>query len=315
MKRSLFVNILKSSKGTTSVIFICSTIVVILLSALFTDIGYIAFERYKLAKSVDLIAKLGAEAVFADREECINIIESNAVKRIKDLNKLDVKVSDNNREISLYAGKKLNYIFLKYFGVKEKQIESSVTAKISIVTSYKGIRPFAVEKDEINYGKQYYLSLDVNSQESSIVGEDTKRIVPLSLGDEEFETSIIYGYRKSVNAGRILYAMTAGFEKLNKSMVDVYNRCKHDPPCTYENHEDECPRIFILPVVDKADFSGKNGMTVLGFTAFFVEEVENEDKSNGGIMRFKGRFIRYTVNSSTSDGIADFGLLGVKLIH
>jgi hypothetical protein len=67
-------------------------------------------------------------------------------------------------------------------------------------------------------------------------------------------------------------------------------------------------------VVEKEDLSIDGAMKVVGFTAFFVEG-GNVAKGIRDTITLEGRFIRYTVNASTSDGMPDFGLLGVKLIH
>lgn len=315
MRAPLFVNISGSKRGSTSLIFICSTILVILLSALFTDIGYIAYQRYKLKYDVEAIAKLGAEALCTSREECIKVIESNVVKRIKGVNKLDIKISDNNREITIYTGRKLQYVFLRVLGYKEKQLESKVTAKISVVTSYKGIRPFAVEKKELLYGEEYTLS--PIEQLSDKTGNDrVLGIVPLDLGKGSFETYMLYGYTKSINSGNHVYAARDESAKIGANLADkIIERCNHEPVCSYIGYKEDCPRILIIPVVDKIDPSGNRPMTVLGFTAFFVEGYDEKLKNAGGSIALKGRFIKYTVNSDTSDGVYDFGLLGVKLVH
>lgn len=315
MRAPSFMNILGSKRGSTSLIFICSTILVILLSALFTDIGYIAYQRYKLKYDVETIAKLGAEALCISREECMKVIEDNVVKKIKGVNKLDVKISDDNREITIYTGRKLQYVFLRVFGYEEKQLESKVTAKISVVTSYKGIRPFAVEKKEILYGEEYALYPLVDLSDKTGSGR-VMGIAPLDLGKGSFETNMLYGYTKSVNLGNHVYAVKDDSAKIGANLADkIIERCNHEPVCSYKSFKVDCPRILIIPVVDKIDPRGNKAMTVLGFTAFFIEGYDEKLKNANGSTALKGRFIKYTVNSDTSDGVYDFGLLGVKLVH
>lgn len=314
MKTVSIFKVLKGSKGSTSVIFICSVFIIILLSALVTDIGYIAFERYKLSRSVDSIVMSGAEALTDSREKCIELIKNNVAKSINDIKDMDVRISDNNREISLYVTKDIGYIFLRYIGFNDKQIESRVTAKLSNVTSFKGIRPFAVEREDLLFGKQYYLTTS-----KAISGESgdirVRRLIPLDIGNESFETALIYGYRKKVNIGNVIHSYTDNSFKIDgNSFAELIKRCKHDPPCTFENHVDGCSRIIVLPVVEKNDSSESNSMKVIGFTTFFIED-GNRQENNEGSIALKGRFIRYTVNAMTSDGMPDFGLLGVKLIH
>ncbi|MFZ5989753.1 MAG: hypothetical protein ACOYWZ_21880 [Bacillota bacterium] len=315
MKAITFINLLKKTKGNTSVIFICSIIIVALLSALITDIGYIAVERYKLAKNVDLIARIGAEALAESKEKCLEAVKQNTVKRIAGVNNLDIRISDNNREISLYVGKKLNYIFLRYIGFSEKQIHSRVTAKLSNVASYKGIRPFAIEKGEYAFGKQYYLTTTKSVFKKSENGIRVYGLIPLDLGGKNLDTDMIYGYRKKVNIGDLLYSIPDELMEISgESISEIMERCNHDPACTYENYVEGCPKIIVIPVVEKGSYD-KEAMKVIGFTTFFIEDGKVEEENSKRSITLKGRFIKYTVNATTSDGMADFGLLGVKLIH
>ncbi|WP_010247426.1 TadE/TadG family type IV pilus assembly protein [Acetivibrio cellulolyticus] len=315
-KGEMLINLLKNRSGSTSVIFLCSAVIIILLSAIATDIGYIAIERYKMDRVLDQIAKIGATALIVDKNECTKVIKENAVKRIDNITKLEINVSDNNREMSINIERKLDYIFLKYIGFKDKNINSRVTAKVSNVTSFKGIRPFAIPKTEINYGKQYYLS----TKESKFLENNDNggfiRLITLNIGDGNFETAILYGLNKTVNTGKSIYALDqSDFSRGNESIDRLIKKCDREPSCTYENYEVDCSRIIVLPVVDKAEASGKKAMVILGFTAFFIENVSVDKEKNKESIELKGRFIKYTVNSSTSDGIPDFGLLGVKLKH
>lgn len=312
-KRDVFFNLLKNRRGSTSIIFICSAIFIILLSAIVTDIGYMAFERYKMDKVLDGIAEQGAKALLINKNEGIKVIQENAVKSIKNMTKLDINVSDSNREMSINLERKIDYIFLKYVGFSDKKINSRVTVKVSNVTSYKGIRPFAVPKGEFVYGKQYCLSLNnekvyKNSEEEAVLS-----IIPVNIGRGNFDTGILFGFNKTVRTGDTLNEMSQiDFSTVNKSAKKLIEKCKGVPRCTYDNYEYDCSRIIILPVIDNIEVYGKKSMKVLGFTAFFIEDSELESRDT---VIIKGKFIKYTVKSSTSDGIPDFGLLGVKLMH
>mgnify|MGYP000005854720 CR=1 FL=1 len=304
------INLLKNIRGSTSLVFICSAFIIILLSAILTDIGYMAFERYKMDRSLDNIAKKGAKALLISKNECVKVIQEDVAKRIKNITKLDINVSENNREMSINLEREIDYIFLKYIGFSDKKIDSRVVAKISNVVSYKGIRPFALPKKELIYGKEYWLFLD---KESQYERDDILEIMPVDIGKGNFETGILFGFNKTVHTGDNLTVFTQiDFSNASKNIEELIKKCKRIPKCTYDNYDADCSRIIILPVVDKIEDSAEKSMKVLGFTSFFIEdtELENED-----VLKIKGKFIKYTVKSNTSDGVSDFGLLGVKLMH
>ena len=205
--------------------------------------------------------------------------------------------------------------FLRYIGFKDKQIESRVTAKLSNITSFKGIRPFAIERKELPFGEQCKLTNSSDAINKDNDDVQVLQIIPLDTQNESFKTSFVYGYRKKVHLSMSLYAVSGGSLNIDENSVDeLINKCRHSPLCSYEKHAHGCPRIIILPVVEKEDLSIDGAMKVVGFTAFFVEG-GNVAKGIRDTITLEGRFIRYTVNASTSDGMPDFGLLGVKLIH
>lgn len=310
------ISLLNNRRGSTSFVFVCSALIIILLSAMVTDIGYIAIERYKMDRLLDRIAEQGANALLVDKNEGIKVIKENAVKSINNITKLDINVSDNNREMSINLERKIDYIFLKYIGFDDKRINSRVTAKVSNVTSYKGIRPFAVPKSEIKYGKQYYLSILEGKQYKTSKEENFLRLIPVNIGNGNFETGIMFGLNKTVQTGDNIYALSKiDFLSVNKSIDRLTEKCNKIPACVYDNYELDCPRIIILPVVDNIEVSGKKAMKVLGFTAFFIEGGNFDGDDNKEYVGISGKFIKYAVNSITSDGIPDFGLVGVKLMH
>jgi len=315
MKRRSILNALKQTKGSTSLVFVCSVVLIVVLSAIVTDIGYVAYDRYRLSKNVDSIVMSGAQTLADSREKCIESIKRMVSGKIGSIKDMDISISDDNREITLYVKKDIGYIFLRYVGFKDKQIESRVTAKLSNVTSFKGIRPFAVEKKELPFGEQCKL---INSSDTINKDDDDVQvieIIPIDTQKESFRTSFIYGYRKKVHLGMSLYTVSGSLLDIDEDSVDeLIDKCRHKPLCSYEKYTQGCPRIIILPVVEKEDSSGDGALKVVGFAAFFVER-GNIIRGVKDTLTLEGRFIRYTVSASTSDGMPDFGLMGVKLVH
>lgn len=303
---NLFSKLNKSCKGSTSVIIICTSIIVILVSALVTDVGYAAMQRYKLTSSAEMVAKAGAEILVKNRDEAFKFMKKYAVSKNNELTGLDIKIADNNREISVYMKKTFNYLFLSFIGFKEKQIETHVTVKLSGVVSFKGVRPFAVQSRKFSFGKQYTLA------DYKAVKDGAISFVPLNIGNGSYKSNILYGFMKSLKVGDGVYAMVGDIVKDSVDAIgNLLAKCNHEPECTYDNYLENCSRIMVIPVVDKIDYSGKDAMNILGFTAFFIEKYHEKDNH----IFITGRFIRHTVNAKTSDDVVDFGLSGIKFVR
>lgn len=296
----------KTCKGSSNVFIVCMSLFLIILLALVTDIGYAAVARYKLANSAEKTARAGARALVLGKRSAEVLMKQYAVKETSGLTELDLKISDNSREITVYMKKPFEYLFLKVFGVESKQIKARVTAKLSGVMSFKGIRPFAVEKQQFIFGKQYTLVNYSTNDEYNV------SFSPLSLGSGNYENNVIYGYIKTLNVGDVVYPLISEEKNITADYIKVLlNRCEHKPGCTYNNYSDKCSRIIVIPVVDKITFTEESAMKILGFTAFFLEDA-GFDK---GKLYIKGRFIKHAVKAKTSDSIEDYGLAGIKMIR
>ena len=294
-----------STKGSTSIIIICTTVIVILLSALVSDVGYAALERYRLVKGAEEAAREGAVLLLSNRHEAVKKARECMVKKVQGLNKLEVIISENSRDITVYGGKPIEYLFLRALGMKNKQIDVSTTARLSCVSSYKGVKPFAIQEQKLAFDREYYLTMGSSVEWESI------GLVPLSIGEGNYRVSIIYGYRKLLNVGDGIYALSNADNLLTQNGIsNLLSKCSHIPSCTHEAFVDACPRVMVIPVVDRLEHSGNKAMNVKGFAAFFLEGGGFKNKN----FYIKGRFLKYTLKAGTSDAVKDFGLSGIKVI-
>lgn len=299
-----FKKVLEMDKGSTSVIIMCTTLFVILASAFITDVSYAAIERLKLTDKAERIAKAGAEILLKDKQAAVVWMKKYATKEVGDLISLDIKISDNNRDISVYMKKPFSYLFLKHFGFENKQITANVSVRLSGVSSYKGVRPFAVQKQQIVYDKQYTLTNRPAGTDESI------GIAALDFGYGNFKTSLLYGCSKTLDIGDGVYPLQGDFKKdLSDGLNYLISKCKHRPPCTFDNYSEDCTRIIIVPVVDRIGTADGEIMNILSFAAFFMESSKIENRQ----IFIRGRFIKHTVKSATSDHVEDYGLSGIKI--
>ncbi|MCX7708850.1 MAG: hypothetical protein N2484_03275 [Clostridia bacterium] len=295
-----------STKGSSSIVVVCSAVMILLTAALVTDIGYAAFERYKLSKGAKEVAKIGAAELIKNRETAVRMMKENAVQKVSSLSEMDIKISDNHREISIRLGKPFEYIFLGYAGIQSKELKEGVTARLSGISQYKGIRPFAVEKQNFRFDQDFILSNQKSERPNSI------RIRELDLGNGDFESSILYGFRKNLKAGNGVYPLNEfSKEQTEQCIKQLLDKCKHKPRCTPENYQRDCSRIMILPVVGKLQDENQEIMKIEGFTAFFIK---NTNTTKQGLV-LEGRFLKYTVDSRINDAVPDFGLMGIELIQ
>ncbi len=297
---------IKSQKGSTSVIIVCVTMIIILASALLADIGYASVVHFKLKRNAESVAKEGAKLLVDSKERALSYMKSSSVKKEYDLNALDIRISNNNREVTVSMGKPFRYIFLSFLGYGSKQIKTSVTVKLSCVGSYKYTRPFAVEKHNIVFGKSIILS------DRPELRLDTARFHVIDTGTGSLKTNIIYGNGKSFKAGeKVKLLKNYSISRMEEGLQSIVGKCSHQPSCTFDRYVNGCSRILVLPVIGGESDKSGNLFTISGFTAFFIEDYD----IIGGFADIKGKFIKYTVKSNAYDGAEDYGLLGVRIVN
>ncbi|MCX7745536.1 MAG: hypothetical protein N2645_01415 [Clostridia bacterium] len=301
---TLIYKTLSNNRGSSTLVIVCTIFVVLIISALIIDVGYFAVERFRLANSAEDAAVKGVDGLLKGKEEAFKLIREYAVKRVNDLNDLEIRIADNCNAVTVNMGRSYDYVFLKFLGFESKKIKASVTVKLSSIESFRGVKPFAVEKRNFVFDVPYILTA------SGAKGDREISYLPLEFNDIDFKSHIIFGFPKVLKAKDKVFGLQDKNEMVTKEGLDMLiEKCNHTPKCTFNHFVKDCSRLMVIPVVNK--ISERDPMQVEGFAAFWVEETLALD----GKTQIKGRFVKQAVNSKVNDGVLNFGLSGVKVIR
>lgn len=298
---------LKNNRGSTIIIFSCSLAAILVLFALVTDLGYIAVERRKLINTTDAAALAGAQDLIIGKQTAVNTANSYVNKNENGLGLTQVTVSDDNTAITVKTKKFADYFFMRFAGYNSREIFAESTAVVSTICSYKGIRPFAVEKQDFIFGIEYVLKEGAGDGTTGNYG-------PLALGGtgtNNFRDNIIRGFQHKLKVGDLVDTETGNMKNPTRQGVEyLISQCRHIPLCTYESYSKECPRIIVIPIVDSLDLPGRKPAQIVGFASFILCDY----KDNGGKSEIIGRFIKNIEVGDMKDGVQGFGTAGVRLI-
>ncbi|MDP4182989.1 MAG: hypothetical protein Q8942_18120 [Bacillota bacterium] len=291
------------SRGSSSLIIVCVTMIIILSSAVATDIIYGAISRYCLKMNAEYVATEGAKALVKSRSEAVEYMRKLSVSKVNDLNSLEINVSENDRQINVIMGKPFKYIFLRLIGISATQLRTNIVLKISGISEYKGVRPLAIERNKITFGDKKILT-DASEKFQNYI----KTQFILSKSDSS-DADILYGIREKLKVGdRVDFIKSYDSNKIKKSIDELTAKCKHKPVCSYLQYNENCSKIIIVPVVNRSNED--NEWKIIGFAGFFIENCETVD----GKIYITGRFLKFTVNGTIDDSALDFGLSGTSLI-
>lgn len=298
-----------NKKGNSSIILLLSIIIMLALMTLTVDAGLLYLERLKLQNTLDS-AVLAAVSAYNGgqekmREEANKYAELNGVQP----NELSINIREDNRKVTAVASKSIPLYFARLFSVSSADVGVKAVAVTGPVSSIRGIRPFAIEAQEFVYGDTYTLK-------NGGGGGTTGNYGAISLGgsgSSNYRNNLKNGYNGHVvKVGDFIETETGNmdgstFDGVSEILASDPNEHGED----LSRLEQDCPRLVKIPVIDSFNVEGRSTVKVIGFAAFFLENVE---KVNGKT-EIVGRFVKSINEGEIDENGAGYGLFGTKLVE
>lgn len=298
----------RSNHGVSMVFFAISLTALSLSAALVTDIGLLAMEKAKLNHAVDA-ATLAAARAYVERpgtesQMAASYLEKNGFAGVT----YDIDIDDASKTLSLTAEKPVPYGFAKLIGIDGGMAYASATGSVLPVMGVNsGIRPFAIAEIPLVIGAEYTLKEGGGDGLTGNYGA----IELGGAGAKTYLNNIVEGFD-----GRLMVGDEIDTEPGNMSgptetgVTSLLGDCTHNPHCTPDSFEPDCPRLITIVIVDTLDVNGRATVTITGFASFFLTGVDGV--GNKSIVH--GTFVRSVTSGETSIDQEDFGLYGVRLI-
>ena len=291
--------------------------VILGMTAMVTDLGYLMLEKQKLADALDAAALSGVQDLVNGstkaKEVAIDYARQNGV------DDPIVTIDKTQNKITVEGEREVPFFFAKIFGIHQTIATARSSAQIKPLSSAKGIVPLSVtapnpEEDDygFNYGAIYTLKYDPHRASHGNFGA-------LALGGKgasNYEDNLLEGYTGTLNIYDVVDTEPGNMSGPTERAIE--ERIKLDAldgGCqTYElaKKNRDCSRVIYLPVIDDSDLNGRDVVTIIGFAAFYIEEVGG----SGNDSYVTGRFMKtiYSGDWDEENG-KDFGLYAVKLVE
>jgi hypothetical protein len=305
----LFRPMARSEHGMSMVFFAVSLTVLALSAALVTDIGLLSIEKARLNHAVDA-ATLAAARAYVERPGTESLmaasyLEKNGFPEVT----YDIQIDDSTKTLSLSAEKPVPYGFARLIGIEGGMARASATGSVLPVMGVNsGIRPFAIADIPLVIGAEYTLKEGGGDGLTGNYGA----IELGGAGAKTYLNNIVEGFD-----GRLMVGDQIDTEPGNMSgptetgVTTLLEDCTHNPHCTPESFEPDCPRLITIVIVDSLDVNGRSTVTITGFASFFLTGVDGSGKDSV----VHGTFVRSVTSGETSADQEDYGLYGVRLIE
>lgn len=299
---------MKSEKGTAIVIFALGMTVVLGFCALVIDIGIVMLEKSRISNAVDAAALAGAQELINNKSNAYDVV--NSYLKMNGVNPLNAEVVllDSDTKVSVTVKQDINYNFARILGLDKANLKITSVAECAPISGVnKGIRPFAIEQQPLDFGLTYTLKEGGGAGSNGNYGA----LALNGNGASNYKANIINGFNGHLKVGDFVYTEPGNMSGPTSQGINaLISQCNHSPKCTFDKYDIDCPRIITVIMVDSLAVNGRSSVQIVGFAKFFLEGVAG----NGNKSIVTGKFIKTIVTGELSETQTDYGLKGVRLI-
>jgi len=300
---------IKNKKGNSSIILLFMVIAILSLMTFTVDAGLLYLTKGKLQNCVDSVA-LAAVSRYAEGQDAM-LEEAYKYSNLNGIPPEELNIDiEGNRKVTVSTNKSVTLFFAKIFDRSSADVQVKATAVVGPITAMKGIRPFAIVQQEFEYGESYTLKAGGGGGHCGNYGA----IALGGRGASTYRNNLANGYNANppIKVGDEIETepgnMAGPTEEGVQAIIDA------DPNEHGEDLsqlEQDCPRVIKIPIVDSLDVCGRSTVTVVGFAAFFLDDVV---KVNGKT-EITGRFIKKISEGAIDETGIGYGLFGSKLVE
>jgi hypothetical protein len=298
------------NKGNAAIILCIAIVVLLGFTAFVIDIGLAYAERTKLSNAVDAAALAAVLELPASSTKAEAVAEEYLNKNGVNPDDVTIDVGDYNKSIEILGIKNVEHFFAPVIGIDSSDVSAKAKAIIGPVKSVKGgIRPFAVEAFEYDFGDRIILKEGGGDGYHG----NFKALALGGTGKPTYQNNAIHGYDGTIAKGDWISTETGNMTGATKAISDYINSEVIDVDFESNPESVSIPRdsirLWTIPIVNTLVVNGREEVQVVNFAQLYVEKVEN----NAGKTEITGRFIEYVVNGEIDPTLEDTGVYGAKL--
>lgn len=302
MKGNLLKKYLNNS-GNVSVLMCVALVGLLAMTSYVVDIGQVYIEKEKLTNGIDAAALAAALELPKDPLKAETVAKEYLVKNNIDVENVVIQIGIDHKSIAIGANKEVLHLFAGIFGIEQSQINASNKVIVGPLKSVSGgIRPFAVETFDYQYGDRVILKEGAGDGYHG----NYYAVALGGTGLSVLRENVINGYRGTLHIGDIINTEPGNMATILTTIRDVIQA----DGSTFQNFKRISPRIWTIPIVDSLSVDGSKPVTITAFAQFYIEDVG----SKSGHAQLTGRFLQYVGNGEIDLEASEKGAYGVKLI-
>ncbi|MEL7655569.1 MAG: pilus assembly protein TadG-related protein [Bacillota bacterium] len=313
---------LKKKEDGTVVVLVALFIVILLgMTAFALDLGSAYHQSSKLQNALDSAALAGAQELPADNEADSDWTDAKVVAEefavyngYTGVTCQPVHKNGNTSEkiigIQVNGSREVEYQFAGVFGVEHGDVSKSATAQLFTAVGMSGLVPLSLTEEkwsDIDVGEDTIIKFDNKSNDDLLSSGWYGPVRIDGSGATEYRDDFKHGCSTEVHIGDVLEMETGNMVGPTEASYE-YRISGHES-CTYNNHEGNCPRVVVIPIVKLLDTN--KDLQVLGFATLFLKSIEEK---GGNECDITAVFLEANFEPDATPGTAiDYGVYKIKL--
>lgn len=310
---------LGGERGSVLVVFGLAMAALLAFATISLDAGKMYVFRQRLRDAADAAALAGVQFLPDDPAGAEWVANEYARLNGVDERRLEVSLAGDAASITVDVQGETPLYFAGLFGHERETLSGRARATVGLIRETRGAAPFGVPRAHFVVGESYLLKATAHSRGQGGGGDDGYQwdeekeayhgnFHALALGGSgasNYRKNIVEGYGGVLRVGQVVETEPGNIE--GPTEQGIRERLRNDDGSVHMGSA----RVLVIPVVETLEVSGRKEITVVGFAAFYIEEVE----SGGSQTEIRGRFLRLVSEGAFGDYDpgADFGLRVIRL--
>lgn len=306
MERKLRLHrLLREESGAVTILVAIAALAVIGLAALSIDVGRLYLARQRVSSAADAAALSGAQ-LLPDRSAAVQTVQEYLSRNGIDPSSVTVELNDIERTMTVTVEERVDFTFARVLGQTGADVSAEAVARIANLTGSNFVGPLGVVRQDFQLGQPVLLK---SAPSGGTLSPGNYGALALGAGGaSSYENNLRYGYSDWLRVGDWVKTETGNMAGPTERALRY--RVDQDPYSTFGTVHKGSPRILVLPILDSFTVNGRGEVLVVGFAAFYVEQVGGTGNDQGSV---RGRFLRYVVTGESDGTGEDFATYTVKL--
>ena len=306
----------KDESGAVLIMVALSMVVLLGMTALVIDVGYLYQERRQMVTAADAAALAGAQELIYNNdnhEEVKKVAREYAAMHGADPERIEVEIP-NSYTVEVETVKNVGFTFARVLGFTDLDVPARAVAVVLPLELGKGVVPWAIPEQEFIIGD--LVTLKYARHSDGDIGAGNFHALALGgSGANTYRDNIKYGTDEVIKIGHWYDTQTGNMSGPTMQGVEYrISLCTCTDCFSGDVPNYDCPRFITVPIYSEILGPGNTKVLIVAFAVFYLEGIDG----HGVNSVVTGKYVEAVKAGEVGgpyDPSIDYGAYNVRLIE